>query len=124
MEKGLIVLLDTLYLSLIIGAAVLVVALLVIFIISLNRNKKPKKEEFQVNANEWEEALGGRDNIKDAYAAGSRLNVELHDSKLINEERIKELGVTSIIKMSNKIILVVEDQAEYILSKIKENSGK
>ena len=124
MWNSLIVLLDTVYLYLIIGGSALAVIIAVLLIFFLVRNKKPKKDDFVVNANEWEEALGGKDNVVDAYAAGSRLNVQLKDAKLVNEERIKELGVSSIIKMSGKIVLVVEDKAEYILSKIKENSGK
>ena len=103
-----------------IGVAVLI-AVAIVLIIVLSKNKKGKKVSKQdviIDTNEWLLALGGRDNILEKNATGSRLVVKLNDPSKLNEEKLKELGVSNILKMSNKITLVFEDQAEKILSQL------
>ena len=103
-----------------IGVAVLI-ALAIVLIIVLSKNKKGKKvskQDVVIDTNEWLLALGGRDNILEKNATGSRLVVKLNDPSKLNEEKLKELGVSNILKMSNKITLVFEDQAEKILSQL------
>ena len=41
-------------------------------------------------------------------------------ASLINETKLKELGVTSLLKMSNKLILVIEENAAKIEEIIKK----
>ena len=67
--------------------------------------------------------MGGRANIVEASAVGSRLSVKLVDKSLLDKERIKELGINNILEMSGKIILVVENNAEHILEELNKNSG-
>lgn len=103
-----------------IGVAVLI-AVAIVLIIVLSKNKKGKKlskQDVIIDTNEWLLALGGRDNILEKNATGSRLVVKLNDPSKLNEEKLKELGVSNILKMSNKITLVFEDQAEKILSQL------
>ena len=103
-----------------IGVAVLI-ALAIVLILVLSKNKKGKKVSKQdviIDTNEWLLALGGKDNILEKNATGSRLVVKLNDASKLNEEKLKELGVSNILKMSNKITLVFEDQAEKILSQL------
>ena len=64
------------------------------------------------------ECLGGKENIVSAEAKGSRLSVVLNDYTLLNEEKIKEQGVSSIIKMSTKVTLLVGSLSEEIASYI------
>ena len=54
-------------------------------------------------------ALGGKENILEHSLVGSRLTLTLTDYDVVNEAKLNELGVDSIIKMSNKIILVIKD---------------
>ena len=54
-------------------------------------------------------ALGGKENILEHSLVGSRLTLTLTDYDVVNEVKLNELGVDSIIKMSNKIILVIKD---------------
>lgn len=96
------------------GVVLVVAVLLVIFLI--RRNKKPRI----VDA-DWFDALGGKDNIKEAIAVGSRLSLYLNDKEAINRDRLKELGVTSILVMSNKVTLVIEGQAEKVASIINNS---
>ena len=81
---------------------------------------------------QWKEYLGlytladlneqyEKGNIKEIKAIGSRLNLVLLDKEKINRGRLKELGVTSILVMSNKVTLVIEGQAEKIASSIQKD---
>ncbi len=67
----------------------------------------------------WLKALGGKENIIEASAAGSRLTLKLNNPDLLDKEEVKNLGVTNIMQMSDKIILVVENGAEAILKQIQ-----
>ena len=101
-----------------IALVLLIVALVVIFI-----RKKPKQVEEvkQVDDNQWLLALGEKENIKAVTVRGSRLSVELNDDKAINRDLLTELGVKSIITMSNKLILVIEKNATEIADRISSH---
>ena len=102
------------------AAALVTLILLAIFLfvfLNMKRNGKLKHDnKISTNSDEWQIAIGGKNNIKSVNAMGSRLTLELNDSNLINKDKLKELGVSNILVMSEKIILVVEDNAE----KVKE----
>ena len=98
-----------------IGGVVLI-ALIILIVFLLRRHKTPKI----VDA-DWFEALGGKENIKEAIAVGSRLSLYLNNKDAINRDRLKELGVTSILVMSNKVTLVIEGQAEKVASVINNS---
>lgn len=102
-------------------AVVILIILVALIIILANRKKisqKGKQTIVEQDSQVWLNALGGQDNIIDAVAKGSRLTVKLVDYSLIDNDKLKQLGVNSIVKMSDKYILVVEKQAEVILDKI------
>lgn len=104
-----------------VGVAV-IIAFCVVFLLIRNRKVSPKKTEEKVvseNSDEWLIALGNKENILEADATGSRLNIKLNDNSLLNKEKLKELGALSIIEMSGKFIIVVEGKAEEILAKIR-----
>ena len=103
------------------GVAILIIVAIILIVIFSKRKGKPtvNKQDVKIDTNEWLEALGGRDNIMEKEAKGSRLVLKLQNPELINEEKLKELGVSNIMKMSNKITLVFEDQAEAILSQLE-----
>lgn len=96
------------------GIALLIIAIAVCLVLFLKRGKKAPK----VNGGEWVEALGGNDNIVSVNAVGSRLTLVLKDKEVINRDKLKELGVSSVLVMSNKVTLVIEGQAENIASSI------
>ena len=98
-----------------IAGVVLVIA--VVLVLFLLRHKKQPKI---VDA-DWLEALGGKENIKEAIAVGSRLSLYLNDKESINRDRLKELGVSSILVMSNKVTLVIEGQAEKVAAIINNS---
>lgn len=102
-------------------AVVAIILITIAILLIVNRNKKVKKNPIptiSLDEDEWVKALGGQDNIVEAKAMGSRLTLTLKDDSLIDNETLKKLGVQSIMKMSNKLVLVVEKQADLLLSKI------
>ena len=102
------------------GVVVLIIiALVLILVFSKKKPSKISKQDVKIDTNEWLDALGGRDNILEKRASGSRLTIVLKNPDLLNEDKLKELGVTNILKMSTKITLVFEDQAEAILSQLE-----
>lgn len=56
-------------------------------------------------------ALGGVENILDHSLNGSRVILVLNNNDLVDDKALKEMGVSSIVKMTNKITLVVKGDA-------------
>ena len=96
---------------------VVVLAIIIFLIIFLRKRKKNPK----VVDTEWFSALGGQDNILEANAVGSRLSLKLVDKEKIDRDQLKDLGVSSVLVMSNKVTLVIEGQAERICSVINDS---
>ena len=90
-----------------------VIIIVVGIILLVNIKKKPKKPEI-AEKSQWVEALGGSENIVSSEAAGSRLVVKLNDKNKMDREKLTSLGVTSVIEMSDKITLLLEDKAELV----------
>lgn len=104
-----------------VAIAVIIAAVVIIILIRNKKSYKGKNDNLQVSTNEWLEALGGKDNIIELSAVGSRLNVMLNNKDLMNREKLTGLGVSNIMIMANKVILVIEDKAEKIASKIESD---
>ena len=104
-----------------VGVAVLI-AVAIVLILVFNKKKGGSKKEAApiIDSNEWLEALGNKENILEASAIGSRLTVKLNDESLLNQDELKKLGASSVIKMSDKYIIVIENQAEKVLSEIQK----
>lgn len=96
-----------------VGVIVIVVVLILIFGI-----KKKDDKPVIAQKSEWVDALGGSGNIISSEAYGSRLAVKLQDKSLMNKDKLKELGVTSFIEMSDKITLLLEDKAELVKAEL------
>ena len=90
-----------------------VIIIVIGIILLVNLKKKPKKPEI-AEKSLWVEALGGNENIITSEASGSRLVVKLVDKSKIDREKLASLGVTSVIEMSDKLTLLLEDKAELV----------
>lgn len=103
----------------IIVAGVIFVTVLILFIIAMIKNKKEKTViKRELPSDDIIYSLGGKDNIINASLNGSRLSLVLKDYKLVNEAKLNELGIDSIIKMSNKIILISKDDLKQFYNNI------
>ena len=96
----------------------ILITILVIYIIKAPGRKANKAQP--INNDEWLLALGGKDNIKEINRNGSRMSVNLKDENLIEREKLTALGVSSVVKMSNKVTLVVSKDSQKIFESIKK----
>ena len=101
-------------------AVVALIAITIILILYFNKKNTDKKGENKdtTASSDWLIALGGKENIIECTANGSRLSLRLNDQNKIDKEKLKELGVSNIVTMSNKVTLVLEDKAEIIKNKL------
>ncbi len=98
----------------IIGIVLLVIAIVcIILFFALKKKRSLKKEDISICKNVIE-FLGGKDNIISLENKSSRLVIVLKDANLMNEEELKNIGVSSILKMTSKITLVIGSIAEEI----------
>lgn len=96
-----------------IALVAVVVVGLVLMLIFMRKPKKGATPQI-ADKSEWIIALGGSENITSSEANGSRLVVNLVDKAKMDREKLKELGVTNFIEMSNKVTLLLEDKAELV----------
>ena len=94
------------------GVAVAVIIVFIIMFLLGNKKKKGKVAAKTFETNEIFEALGGKENVLTHSKNGSRISLTLSDYDKVNEKMLNALGVDSIIKMSNKITLVIKDDAD------------
>lgn len=99
-------------------AALIFISVLILFIVVMVKNKKNKVIKAPLPDNQILEALGGKDNVINATLIGSRLNLVLKNYDVVNENQLNNLGVDSVIKMSNKIILVSKDDLNSVYKQI------
>lgn len=105
---------------LIILSAVLVVAFVVALVFYFRVRKSDKINNTIDNPNEYLEAFGGKENIVSCEAKTSRLIVVLNDYSKMNEEKLKSLGIESLIKATNKVTFIVGERAEIIAKEINK----
>ena len=105
---------------LIILSAVLVVAFVVALVFYFRVRKSDKINNTIDNPNEYLEAFGGKENIVSFEAKTSRLIVVLNDYSKMNEEKLKSLGIESLIKATNKVTFIVGERAESIAKEINK----
>lgn len=105
---------NALWMALVLVGIIIIVIVLILVLGRKHKNKKPEIAE----KSKWVEALGGEENILTSEAFGSRLALTLADKSKINRDELKALGVTSIIEMSEKITLLLEDKAELVKAEI------
>lgn len=77
-----------------------------------------KQQQKQIKNEEALSALGGADNILDHSLNGSRIILVLNNYDVVDQGKLRELGVDSIVKMSNKITLVIKGDASSFYKKL------
>ena len=92
---------------LIVAGCLVLVAILVFLVIFFGKRKKNPI----VDESAWLNALGGKENINSVSAIGSRINLSLKDKEKIDREKLTSLGVNSVLVMSNKVTLVIANNA-------------
>ena len=103
---------DALLIVSIIAISLLVLAVICIVLVKILSKKRVKSLPI-ASKSEYFEALGGEDNYIDSYLTALK-----NEHSLRNKEKIKEAGVTGFIEKSDKLTLVVKDNAEEVYEKI------
>ena len=112
--------LPTYLIAIIVGGCLLVVAALVVLVIVFGKRKK----SVIVDESAWISALGGKENIASVSAIGSRINLSLKDKEKIDRIKLTNLGVNSVLVMSNKVTLVIANNAVDIAETISKGINK
>ena len=99
----------------------IILTIVIIFLIKNRKTVKPKKEISTAAPDEWVDALGGSDNILEVSSMGSRLSIKIKNRDLINRDALTQLGVTSIVLMSDKVTLVTNLDNAKIEEKLKNH---
>lgn len=107
----------------VIALAIVLIILVTVVVILLSNRKKgvPAKVVSIAAPDEWLEALGGKDNVVDVSSTGSRLTAKLKNKDLVNRDKLTELGVSSIVMMSDKITMVTNLDNQKIIENIKNS---
>ncbi|MBR3674891.1 MAG: hypothetical protein IKN69_01960 [Bacilli bacterium] len=103
--------------AVLIALGVIILGVLIFLLVKIFGKKRLKSLPI-ASKSEYFDALGGEDNYIDSSREGSRIIVHLKDYSKINKEKIKEAGVTGFIEKSDKLTLVVKDNAEEVYEKI------
>jgi phosphotransferase system IIB component len=91
----------------------IVVAIVAIYLSGLSP-KKEKAPEKVIDKNAYLLALGGEENVVSKKLMGSRIVLVLKDYQKIDQAKLKEAGVDSFIEMSDRLTLVIKDNADKV----------
>lgn len=111
-------------------AALIFIVVLIFFFIALKKRRQEPFETKKVKNSETVSSkaskvlssIGGKDNVIEHSCVGSRLTISLEDYSLVDEDGLKKAGVTSLIKMEKKIILVIKDDCSSLYNELFKNS--
>lgn len=110
------------YLIIVIAVFIALIATPAIVVpVAINSSKRKRLNKKYSNGESWVFALGEKDNIKDITATRSRLIAVLIDNEKIDKDLLKKLGATSILVMSNKVTLLIEERAEQVAASIQKD---
>ena len=84
-------------------------------------SKSKNVQSGSTKASQYIEALGGRENIKNIDACITRLRLEVKDSSQLDDNKLKQLGASGVLKANKtNAQVVVGTKAELIAEKIKK----
>ncbi len=93
---------------------VIVVVLIVLLLIAKSR-KKPAKADLNLMT-----YLGGKDNILDAAVSGSQLVVHVKDTRILDHDKIRELGASGIVVSDKKVSMIFGKMADQYYEALKK----
>lgn len=86
------------YLWLIVALLIALIIIVIVFFVLKNKNKVKETIDLPFKLDDLLRALGGIENIKSVSSTISRITFKLNDNKLVQTEKIKELGASGIIE--------------------------
>ena len=79
-----------------------------------------KKDSYDEAAPLYIEALGGKDNFTELTNCVTRLRIKLHNSELIDEAKIKQLGAKGIMKLHDSVQVIIGSDVEFLADAMKQ----
>lgn len=78
-------------------------------------------KNYEYMAKKLLQAFGGVENLKDAYSCNTRLRIEVSDPSIVDEQRIKQLGVSGIIKPTeHNYQVIIGLEVTYIMAEFNK----
>ena len=105
-------------------AGIVFLVVVILFVIALIKRKKNPDSDVPITSTAFEnsskiiDALGGMDNIISHSLKCSRIVLILQNYDVVDERKLNENGVDSLIKMSNKITLVIKKDCSKIYKEL------
>lgn len=66
------------------------------------------------------EALGGKENLTNLDACITRLRISVNDVKLVNKDRLKQLGASGVLEMGNHLQIIFGPKSDLIKEQMKQ----
>ena len=82
----------------------------------VEKDIKLKSSNYEYMAKKILEALGGKENIDEAFSCNTRLRVSVIDNSIVDEARIKQTGATGVIKAGdNDYQIIIGLEVTYVM---------
>jgi len=81
--------------------------------------RRPQMKKSPIAGQDYVAALGGKTNIVAVKATYSRLSAYVRDLEIVDQARLRELGATSIITMSDRLVILLGEKAGAVASAIE-----
>jgi len=114
---------NPLYLGAIVGLIILVVLFI---LVRLNINKShdlDKEVDLPFNVKDFEDAVGGLNNIKSIEGTLSKVSVKLHKNEAVNLDKVKALGASGIVETSSGYTFIFGAISKTLASLVNKNIG-
>nr|BBH91134.1 PTS acetylglucosamine transporter subunit IIB [Thermosporothrix sp. COM3] len=79
-----------------------------------------QEDQDDIKAREVLAALGGKSNVQSVEGCITRLRLFVNSSEVINDERLKQLGASGVVKRGKVVQVVLGTQSDRIASRIKK----
>lgn len=84
-------------------------------------NLSLKSKNYEYMAKKLLQALGGKENIEDAFSCNTRLRVQVKDPSVVDEMRIKQTGVSGIVKPTpNNYQIIIGLEVTYVMGELSK----
>lgn len=103
-----------------IGIAVVVVLAIAFYGITHSKTKPSKITKSNVDLSKLFHAIGGKENLIDMSANGSKVTFTLHQPKAILQEELKALGASGIVASKDKVTVIFGKSSEVLVNEIKQ----
>lgn len=107
-------------LLIVIAMVIVLLLMLALIILIVRKKKRQSSPAIDFDIDKLIQALGGKSNIENVDAIGSRLKVNLFDNSKVDYEQVKELGASAIIEKSDSFNFIFGQASTSIKELLEE----